>query len=301
MSKEGQDKIYQMVTDKMVAALEAGTVPWRKPWKAGYMLPQSMSTKNGYRGINNWLLLFAAEERGFTSPFWGTSKRIAELGGKVKADEWKRGTIVIFWKRIVVRDDTAEDGTKLVFLLRYYRVYNAEQAEGLPERYYPKPAPFKPADALNEDAELLIKGYLSNGGPKLHKERGDLAAFHGPTDTVTLPLDEQFSSHAARYDATFHEFAHSTGHKSRLNRPGVAEFDHFGSDQYAREELVAQMTAAMLDAVVGNEAPFENSAAYVANWLAKFRNDNRLVIQAAASAQKAADHIRGIKYDSKEE
>lgn len=300
MSAEGQDKIYSLVTERIIESLEKGTVPWRKPWNAAMRMPLSMSSRKYYRGVNVWLLALEAEDRGFTSPWWGTSKHIKELGGTIKADEWKRATVIVFWKRLIVKDDKADNGKRTIYLLRYYRVYNADQADGLPERYYPKPGQPVEAESTVEDAEVIIKGYLANGGPKLRKVMGDRADYAGVTDTITMPKDEQFTSSAGRYDATFHELGHSTGHKSRLNRPGIVEFDHFGSGQYAKEELVAQMTAAMLDAIAGVEADIENSAAYVANWLKALKSDNKLVIQASAQAQRAADHIRGVKFETVE-
>jgi antirestriction protein ArdC len=298
MSAEGQDKIYTMITDKIMDALKNGTVPWRKPWTAGGWLPVSMSSRKPYRGVNIWLLAMEAAERGYDSPFWGTFKHIAELGGQVRKGE--KSSIVVFWKRIMVDDKNAPDGKKALFMLRYYRVFNACQADGLPDRFYPaKDSPDKPVEVL-DDAEAIVKGYLSGDGPRLVKVVGNRAFYTPATDTITLPEDGQFSSAGGRYSTVFHECAHSTGHASRLSRPGLTDFDHFGSGQYAQEELVAEMTASYLAGVCGIDTELDQSAAYIASWLTKLANDHKMVIRAAAQAQHAADLIRGISHTNNE-
>jgi antirestriction protein ArdC len=295
MSTEGQNKIYQIVTDQIMDALRNGTVPWRKPWSAaGGMLPISMASNKPYRGVNVWLLAAMGHE----SPFWGTYKNIEKLGGKVRKGE--KSTIVVFWKKIMVDDKNSPSGKKPIFLLRYYRVFNACQADGLPERFYPSESDTdRPVETLG-DAESIIKGYLSNGGPELRKVAGDAAYYEGLTDTIVMPKDEQFPTAGQRYAATFHEMAHSTGHSSRLRRPGVTEFDHFGSGKYAREELVAEMTSAMLAGVCDIRTEVDNSAAYIEHWLEALGRDPKLVIQAGAQAQHAADMIRGITHTESE-
>lgn len=295
MSREGQDTIYRMVTDTVMAALERGTVPWKQQWTARGWLPTSMSTGKPYRGVNVFLLNMIAASRGYSSPFWGTFKKITELGGQVRKGE--KSTTVIFWKRLLVKDDTAPDGVKVIYMLRYYRVFNACQADGLPDKFFPQPGDGA-AVAHVAEYDAAIAAYLANGGPKLQKIAGNVAAYSSPElDIVTLPLDSQFPTPAQRYEATGHELTHSTGHPDRLNRPGVVAFDHFGSGQYAQEELVAQMGAAMLNAVFGLDVAHENSAAYIANWLQALRNDHKLVIKAAGEAQKAADLILGTTFE----
>jgi antirestriction protein ArdC len=292
MSAQGQDTIYQMVTDTVIAALEAGTIPWEQGWTARGYLPTSMSTGKPYRGLNPFLLNL----RGYGSPFWGTFNKIKELGGMVRKGE--KSTVVVFWKRILVKDDTSPDGVKPIFMLKYYRVFNAEQADGLPDKFYPKP---DDGDVEHlTDADAALDSYFENG-PKLIKAVSDSAGYDPDSDTIVLPLDSQFNSTPDRYSTTFHEATHSTGHKSRLNRPGVVEFDHFGSGQYAREELVAAMGSAMLLGVFGIDVTHEHNAAYVAHWLQSLKNDHKLVIKAAGEAQKAADMILGTTFDNSED
>jgi antirestriction protein ArdC len=290
--------VYQEVTDRVTTALEAGTVPWHKPWSGGRNgRPRCMSTGKAYRGVNTLLLGMTATERGYSSPFWGTYRQISELGGQVRKGE--TSTQVVLYKPMEVRDEAAdsrgEDKTRTIPLLRAFRVFNAAQADGLAQRFYPDPQPDHPEDAEpggHEEAAAMIGSYLAAGGPQLrHVAGNDRACYQSGPDAITLPLASQFESAESYYATLFHECGHSTGHPGRLNRPGIAEFDHFGSVKYAREELAAEMTAAMLCATTGIDGQFDASASYIANWLGALRDDKKLVISAAAQAGKAADLI----------
>lgn len=288
MTANGQDTIRQMVTDRILAELAKGVVPWHKPWNA---YPMSMSTNKPYRGINVWLL--GSPE--FTSQWWGTYNKATKLGGKLLDGQGKKYQIAIFWSRIE-KEDKATGETTRFFMLRYYRVYNAEQFEGLPEKYYQKPTS---DNAEIATADELLKEYLSGDGPTL-KHGGNGANYAMATDTIRMPAKSTFDDSDSYYLALFHEATHSTGHTDRLNRPGVADFDHFGSDQYAREELIAQMGATMLAAFSGVDPAFGNSASYIAGWMKAIKSENDLVIRASSAAQKASDFILGIKFTDAE-
>jgi antirestriction protein ArdC len=283
------DTVRRIVTERMIAALERGTVPWRKPWQAAAGRPRSMSTGQPYRGVNVFLLGLAAAEEGHGSPFWGTYRQISDLGGQVRRGE--RSTLVVFWRRADVehRDpETGEVTLKQLPVLRYYRVFNATQADHLPERFHHAPGEHSEIG----EPQAVLDGYLA-GGPKLVRVAGDHADYQPATDTIRLPLRSQFRTGADYYATAFHEAGHSTGHPTRLNRPGIEAFDHFGSDKYAREELVAQMSSSLLCAQTGIEDPevFENSASYIAGWLSTLNHDTRLVVTAAAQAQRACNLI----------
>jgi antirestriction protein ArdC len=287
--------VYQQVTDRMVAALKAGTVPWHKPWSGkSNGRPRSMSTGKAYRGINTFLLGLTSAERGYSSPFFGTYKQITELGGQVRKGE--ESSLVVFFKAYEVADQDAaargEEKTKTIPVLRYFNVFNAAQADGLPSRFYPEPQREGEPLEEREDAAAVIGAYLADGGPQLQHVAGNNRAYYqsGP-DRITLPLASQFESADAYYSTVFHESGHSTGHPSRLNRPGIADFDHIGSEKYAKEELAAEMTAAMLCARTGIDGQFDASASYVSNWLEELKNDKKLVVSAAAQAEKAAEMI----------
>jgi antirestriction protein ArdC len=286
------DTIHRIVTDQMIAALQQGTVPWRKPWQAATGQPRSMSTGRPYRGINPFLLALTAAEQGYPSPYWGTYRQIRELGGQVRNGE--HSTLVVFWKQARTEQPDPQTGeltVKRVPVLRYYRVFNAAQADHLPGRFYP--APGNHAEIARPQAALA--GYLARGGPTLVHVPGDQAHYHPATDTIRLPARAQFRTPEGYYATAFHEAGHSTGHPARLNRPGIAAFDHFGSGRYAREELTAQMTSSLLCACTGIDDPatFANSASYISGWLKALDNDHRLVIPAAACAQRASDLITG--------
>ena len=288
----GQDTIYQMITDRMIAALEKGTIPWHKPWAVRN--PVSMSTGKTYRGINPFILAQAQAEGGYTSPYWGSIKRINALGGKVRKGE--KPTVVIFWKRLpIIETDqaTGETKKKIIAMLRYYKVWNAEQCEGLEDKYYPAATQDGTAEVL-EDAEIVWKRYLAEGGPTLTEN--DSQAFYAiDHDMISLPPRGAFDGPDEFYATAFHEATHSTGHPTRLDIPESGH-NHFGNAKYSAEELRAEMGAAMLCASTGIHATFDNSASYIANWLGALRGDHRLVIKAAARAQKASDMILGITY-----
>jgi antirestriction protein ArdC len=290
------DTIYADVTARMVAALEADTVPWVKPWRTAG-LPLSMSTARPYRGVNVFLLGLTAQAAGYASPWWGTYRQISELGGQVRKGE--KSTMIVFWKRLRVSDRNAsadESATKIIPMLKHFRVFNAAQADGLPARYFPAPGEAMPA----ESAEVILKGYLSRDGAPQFTHQGRDGAWYFPgTDTIKIPPLADFRSADHYYATAFHECTHSTGHKTRCNRPGIETFDHFGTDQYSREELVAQMGASMLGALAGTETgeTFANSAAYVASWLRTLKADSKIAVSAAAQAQRACDHITGTTFD----
>jgi antirestriction protein ArdC len=283
------DTVHRMVTERMIAALERGSVPWRKPWQAAAGRPRSMSTGQPYRGVNMFLLALTAAEEGYGSPFWGTYRQIGALGGQVRGGE--HSSLAVFWKQAEFERRDLQSGeitVKQLPVLRYYRVFNAAQADHLPERFCTAPGDHSEIS----QPQAVLDGYLSRG-PKLLHVAGDRANYHPATDTIRLPPPSQFNTPQDYYATAFHEAGHSTGHPSRLSRPGIAAFDHFGSDKYAREELVAQMTASILcvETAIDSPAMFENSASYIGGWLSALNRDHRLVVTAAAQAQKACDLI----------
>lgn len=292
--------LYQEITDTVLAALDEGTVPWHKPWTenpaAG--LPTSLSTGRAYRGANVFLLYLAGMARGYTSTYWGTYKAIAERGGQVRKGE--KGTTVVFWKRLQVAT-TAEEraqgrgDSKVIPMLRHYTVFNAEQADGLPERYLTAPERPEGFDPI-EECEAIVAGYAA--GP-LVKEGGLDGAWYSPArDLVSMPDRGDFEGAEEFYSTLFHELGHSTGHASRLNRPGITEGHRFGSEMYGKEELVAEMTAAMLSAVAGiHQTTVPNSTAYLAGWIRTIKGEPKLIVQAAGLAQRAADRILGTTFE----
>ncbi|MCC7390176.1 MAG: DUF1738 domain-containing protein [Phycisphaerales bacterium] len=285
MSKPSFD-LYQEVTDRIVGMLEAGVAPWRSPimgrGSAGY--PRNLASGKPYRGVNVFLLAFTAWSEGYGSACWLTFNQARDRGGSVKKGE--KSSLVVFWKQHELRDkETGEP--KTVPVLRYYRVFNAEQCEGIP---IPDAVPFETAAFTPLEAcEKIAVGYPN--GPTV--EHGGARAYYRPgTDTVRVPEPSRFSPPEEYYGTIFHELSHSTGHSSRLNRGLDTDPSPFGSADYGREELVAEIAAAFLCAEAGiDPATIENSAAYLQGWLRCLKQDKKLVLQAAGAGQKAADWI----------
>jgi len=290
------DKVYQIVTDQILAALDRGTVPWHKPWssKAGTAPKNAVSNKE-YRGFNVLVLVSA----GFTSPYWMTFKQARALGGSVKKGE--HGSHVIYW-HILDREVVKSAGTKEiehVFFLRYYTVFNYEQTENvkLPKGRVVPGAAEADDVATIEAAETIAQKYLDREGLKV-KTR-DVAAYSPIYDELYMPARNTFETSEGWYSTMFHEIVHSTGHTKRLDRLART---HFGSGEYSREELVAEIGAAMLCGVSGitRQVEIENSAAYIAHWRSFIANDVKAVVSAAGAAQKASDYVVG-KAEEKED
>ena len=267
--------VYEIVTEKIIRQLEQGVIPWRQPWINGGAV--NWKTQKAYRGINAFLL-----EPGE----YATFNQIQEAGGKVK--KGASSHIVVFWKWIEKEDQESGETEKVPFL-RYYRVFHIEtQVEGLESK---RDATTFDHDPIAE-AEAIYKGYLN--APDFTFDSGQ--AVYSPTfDRINVPPLHDFEMAEEFYSTLFHEMVHSTGHKNRLARPGVTtQRVAFGDEVYSKEELVAEMGAAMLCGVSGiDNSTIKNSASYIQSWLRSLKEDHRLVVQAAAQAQKASDYILG--------
>lgn len=280
---------YQEITDSIVRALEKGTVPWHKPWRTtGFGGPANLTTRRPYRGINIFLLAIEQLERGYATPFWLTFKQAQGLGGRVRKGE--RGTRIYFFKPYVVEDK--ETGKKKsIPLLRDFVVFNVEQIDGVAAPELDEAEKFNAVD----EAEQIVRAYINgaacvNSGPRYTETASDRAFYREADDLVVLPERTQFTNEETFYSTVFHELVHSTGHKSRLDRELA---NPFGSEKYAREELVAEIGASFLrgESGINGEAELDQSAGYIANWLTALENDPKLVIWAAGRAQKAADRV----------
>lgn len=293
MSK--QEAAYAKITAQIVSMLEDGVVPWRKPWDAAGSVPTSLSTGKAYRGINQMILGMQSMMANYGSPYWGTYRQIAAQGGQVKKGE--RSTSVILWKPF--ERENADGETVKAFFMTTFAIFNAEQAD------WPNGMPTPNTEDRNHDpiaeAEALAAAYFANGPSLSHG--GDRAYYSPSADAVRVPEMGTFYSAGGYYSTLFHEMIHSTGHASRLDRDGVTEGHFFGSEDYSKEELVAEMGAAFLCAATGI-APDEtlaNSASYIASWLRALKNDSQMIVQAASKAQRAADYAQGIGQAEKEE
>lgn len=278
--------LYQAVTDRIVAALEAGTKPWRKTWSGAGSSMQLRHNGAEYRGINQLLLGLTAMEAGYSSPYWLTFKQALELGGNVRKGE--RSTEIVFYKKLTVEDRDAGEGeerTKQIPLLRSFRVFNAEQCDGLPARFAPPPAP---AIVNGMERDEAAEKALRSCGATI-REGGDRAFFSPFNDFVQMPPFASFETCGAYLATLAHELTHWTGHKSRLDR---LKLTPFGTPEYAREELVAEIGAAFICARLGIAGEhIDNHAAYLKSWLGCLKADKRAIFKAAALAQTAADLV----------
>ena len=280
--EKGSDEradVYQIVTDRVIELLESGVVPWHKPWAAGSQEPMNLVSQKAYRGVNVWLLACS----GYSSPYWVSYKQAQELGGNVKKGE--KSTLVVFWKQLKVADKENPGETKTIPMLRYYRVFNVSQCEGIE---YPQPEARTPEFSPIDACERVVSGMRN---PPAITSTSQRACYSRRDDTVNMPDRATFDAEAQFYSTLFHELTHATGHESRLGRLQDAN-SHFGSSTYAKEELIAEMGAAYLCATAGVvNATINNSAAYIASWLEKLKNDTKLVVAAAGAAQKSSDYI----------
>lgn len=284
--------VYDMVNEKIMAALEGGTVPWHKPWNGAATAPRNIEGRR-YRGINPLLLALA----GYEDPRWATFRQIEERGGRIRKDE--HGSFVTFWKQLRFEDTktdptTGESSTKekKVPMLRFYKVWNvAAQVEGIELPALDGPEPIAPTPI--EAAEAILAGMPNP--PEVRYVAGDRAYYTPAMDRITFPKRTQFTSVGGMYQTLFHEHVHSTGHKSRLDRDGITTFDHFGSERYAREELVAEAGAAYLmgEAGLDMDENVPDLASYIEGWKGRIKEDPRALVVAFGKAQHAADYILG--------
>lgn len=264
--------IYQAVTDRILSFLDQGVVPWRQPIRStgdAGLLPTNLESGREYRGINVFLLAMTAWAEGFSSPYCMTYRQAVAKGGHVRKGE--KGSLVIFWKQHATRDKKTDEPIKIP-VLRHYTVFNAEQCEGI-ELPSPtaqdeaKPSPFEPIEACAS----IVAGYKD--GPVI-EHRGSRACYRPMTDTVQIAEPERFESSESYYATLFHELAHSTGRSKRLDRGLGKDLKPFGSPDYSREELVAELASAFLSAAAGLGAQAaEQSAANIDGWRKKLKSD----------------------------
>lgn len=275
--------LYQKVTDSIVAQLEAGCVPWVRPWKSGVgpavtgTLPFNVISKRSYSGINIPLLWMSGER--FASHALLTYKQAEGLGGHVCKGE--KGTMVVYADKFIPKAAPGEAEKKHpVFFLKAFTAFNVAQCEGLPEQPE-KIAPTMPE--IHAEADRVI----ANTGARIILG-GDKAFYMPATDSITMPVPAAYEPEPINwYRTAYHEIAHWTGAKHRLDRTFGSRF---GDMAYAMEELVAEMSAAFTCASLGI-VPTVRHADYIGSWLKVLKSDKRAIVQAASKASKASDYI----------
>lgn len=275
--------VYQIVTDRIISELEKGCIPWQRPWTGVRTGAYSHSTGKPYSLLNQMLLAKPGE--------YVTFKQALDAGSRVRRGE--KAQIVVFWKpfEVIEKDKEGKPVKKTIPLLKYYNVFHIDQCENLKPRFAPEA--LKPFDPIAE-AESILADYSQRSGCRIIHEKQNKAFYRSSTDEIHLSLREQFPKIAEYYSTAFHEATHSTGHKRRLDR--LSSPAGFGSENYSKEELVAEMGAAILMNELGIEtgSSFKNSAAYIQSWLRALQNDNRMIVSAAGKAEKAVKLIMGI-------
>jgi antirestriction protein ArdC len=287
--------IAQIITDRIISELEKGATPWVKPWRTlkgqpGQGMPFNPVSGTVYRGINHlWLSML---QGAYPMPYWVTFKQAEALGGSVKAGE--KGSPVVFWSinKKETKDANGDSVTNAYAFIKHYYVFNVDQCEGLtlPPPPVAPVADFDASPAVMALVDrLALKGGLNHGG--------DQAYFRPSTDAIQMPPMAAFPD-AAHYHATLlHECVHATGHDSRLKRLTPSRF---GSEDYAYEELVAELGAAMLCAYTGINGDLRH-AAYIESWLKALRNDKKFILSASGKAQAAMDWLTAAQAVEAEE
>ena len=284
---QARRSVYEIVTERIIERLEAGVVPWHRPW-ANTGTPRNLISGREYHGVNVFLLASI----GYDSPYWLTWNQLKRLDGSVRKGE--KACPVVFWKRYDRETDAVNESGETVIatraFLRCFSVFNVVQCQGIDE-HISETETKRPAFNPVRAAESVVGGMPR---PPTIKHGHRQASYVPSLDIVKMPRRKRFESAEWYYATLFHELAHSTGHTSRLARQGITDIAAFGSDRYSEEELIAEMGAAFLCGHVGvDTATIDNSAAYIRHWMQRLKEDKRLIVRTAARAQKAADFILG--------
>ncbi len=277
--------VYEMVTERIISQLEKGVIPWEKPWTGIRSGAYNRISKKPYSLLNQMLLKHEGE--------YATFKQWQDLGGHIRKGE--KSEIIVFWKIQPVEEEQ-EDGTKItkqIPLLRYFNVFHISQVDGV--------EPLS-TDILNdiepiEKAEDILHDYWTRENITVEHIASDDAYYSPRRDLIHLPLFEQFTDANKYYSTAFHESVHSTMKESRCNRAEdrKGKLVAFDSNEYSKEELVAEIGSANIMNILGIETnkSFRNSSAYIQNWLSVLRNDVKFIVSASSKAEKAVNYILG--------
>lgn len=275
--------VYEMVTERIIEQLENGVIPWEKPWTGVRSGAFNRVSKKSYSLLNQMLLGKAGE--------WASFKQWTELGGHIRKGE--KSEIVVFWKILPV-EEVQEDGSKIVKqipLLKYINVFHISQVDGV------EPLPKEEMHDIEpiEKAESILIDYWTRENITVEHIKGNKAFYSPMRDMIQLPLFEQFKNANEYYSTAFHESIHSTMKENRCNREEERKnkLVAFGSEEYSKEELVAEVGSASLMNIVGIETKksFKNSTAYIQSWIRVLKNDVKFIVSASSKAEKAVKYI----------
>ena len=277
----GNDKIHKIIAQQFIDMIESGQADgkWVAPWdKFASDLPMNFTNNRAYNGINIFMLWAA----GFGSQYWGTYKQWKEAGAQVKKGE--KGTMIVFWKILESKSKTDSKGNPTTFpMLRYFKVFNAEQVDGW-EAPESDPKRVHTTTEVHAHCDAIINATgadISHGGNR--------ACFIPDMNRILLPEFESFHTPNDYYTTAFHELAHWTGHESRLDRNMR---NRYGEHAYALEELVAELSAAIMDATVGIESTTrDDHAKYIKHWITALKEEPSCLMHVASQANKATQYI----------
>lgn len=279
--------VYELVTNRIIEQLENNIIPWEKPWSGTIDGAFNRVSKKPYSILNQILLKYGGEYASF--------KQWKDLGGHIRKGE--KSEIVVFWKMYPIKEKQ-DDGTEIIKtipLLKYINVFHISQVDGVEPLKQKVTHDIEPIDK----AEKLLNDYWNRENITIEHVKGDKAFYSPMFDKIQLPLFEQFKQSEEYYSTAFHESVHSTMKTSRCNRQEdrKGKVVSFGSEEYSKEELVAEVGSAQLMNIVGIETTksFRNSTAYIQSWLKVLRNDNKFIVSASSKAEKAVNYILGIQ------
>lgn len=279
--------VYELVTNRIIEQLENNIIPWEKPWSGTIDGAFNRVSKKPYSILNQMLLKYNGE--------YATFKQWQELGGHIRKAE--KSEIIVFWKMYPIKEKQ-DDGTEIIKtipLLKYINVFHISQVDGVEPLKQNVTHDIEPI----EKAEKILNDYWNRENITIEHVKGDKAFYSPMFDKIQLPLFEQFKQSEEYYSTAFHESVHSTMKTSRCNRQEdrKGKVVSFGSEEYSKEELVAEVGSAQLMNIVGIETTksFRNSTAYIQSWLKVLRNDNKFIVSASSKAEKAVNYILGIQ------
>ena len=273
--------VYEIITERIIEQLENGVIPWQKPWSGTHSGAYNRVSNKSYSLLNQLLLKHNGE--------YATFKQWSDLGGKIRKGE--KSEVVTFWK-IQPYEEENENGEKVIKqipLLRYYNVFHISQVDGVEPKEDLKISDLEPI----EEAEKIKLDYMNREHLKIFEKVTNDAFYLPIQDYIQVPCKEQYQDIEEFYSTLFHEKIHSTGHKSRLNRPDMQGIVRHGSEKYSKEELTAELGSAMIINILGieTEKSFKNSSGYIQDWLQVLKNDNKFIVSASSMAEKAVKYM----------
>lgn len=287
--------IYTQVTNRIIEALERGVAPWVCPWSSkGGGFPVNAATGHQYQGINILLLWIAAMEHGFSTDRWLTYRQALNAGGHVRKGE--QGHLAVLYKPMsrpevdqngqpVLDEETGQQVEVHYAVIRSFVLFNVDQCEGLSEEV----RGLSPENDWHFDPVTAADEVIWNSGAVI-RHGGNRAFYRPSADVIQMPEQSAFFGSEHYYATLLHELAHWTGHASRLNREGIVQPPGYNKQDYAFEELVAELGAAFLCTQLGIQGDLRHEG-YIESWLKVLRGDKKAIFKASGQARQASEFL----------